>query len=125
MTGTTLIDGLLRPVSDSAPCGQSLEDTQTLAAFDAYKLFGQQTSIGTRRPGQKEGEPPTPPDWADMLEKSSAALATSKDLRVLAYFGAAQLRIAGIVPFCETLRVGAAWLETWFDAVYPRVDEDI
>jgi type VI secretion system protein ImpA len=112
-------------VSESVPCGESLEDTPTLAAFDAYKLFGQQSAIGTRRPGQKEDEAPTPPDWNDMLEKSSAALATSKDLRVLAYFGAAQLRTAGIVPFCETLRVAAAWLETWFDVVYPRVDEDI
>ena len=125
MTGTTLIDGLLRPVSESAPCGQSLEDTQTLAAFDAYKLFGQQTSIGTRRPGQKEGEPPTPPDWADMLEKSSAALATSKDLRVLAYYGAANLWLGGIVPFCETLRAASGWLDTWFEGVYPKVDEDI
>lgn len=125
MTGTSVFDGLMRPLSETAPCGQSLEDTPMLAAFDAYKLFGQQTSIGTRRPGQKEDEAPTPPDWNDMLEKSSAALAISKDLRVLAYFGAAQLWLGGLVPFCETLRVAAGWLGTWFDAVYPRSDEDI
>lgn len=125
MTGTTIIDGLLRPVSESAPCGQSLEDTQTLAAFDAYQLFGQQTAIGTRRPGQKEGEPPMQPDWAEVLEKSNAALATSKDLRVLAYYGAANLWLGGIVPFCDTLRVASGWLDSWFEGVYPRVDEDI
>ena len=125
MTGSSLFEGLLRPLSESAPCGQSLEDTPTLAAFDAYRLFGQQTVIGTRRPGQKEDEPTPPPDWSDMLEKSTAALATSKDLRVLAYFSAAQLRTDGLVPFCETLRIAAEWLETWFDSVYPRVDEDI
>jgi type VI secretion system protein ImpA len=125
MSGTSVFDGLLQPLSEAAPCGQSLEDTPSLAAFDAYKLFGQQSAIGTRRPGQKEDEPPTPPDWNDMLEKSAAALATSKDLRVLAYFGAAQLSIGGLVPFCETLRVAAGWLGSWFDAVYPRVDEDI
>ena len=125
MTGTTLIEGLLRPVSESAPCGQSLEDTQTLAAFDSYKLFGQQSSIGTRRAGQKEGEPPTPPDWADMLEKSSSALASSKDLRVLAYYGAANLWLGGIVPFYDTLRAASGWLDAWFEGVYPKVDEDI
>ena len=125
MTGTSTFEGLLRPLSEAAPCGQNLEDTPALAAFDSYKLFGQQTAIGTRRPGQKEDEPPTAPDWNDMLEKSSAALTASKDLRVLAYFGAAQLSTGGLVPFCETLRVAADWLDTWFDAVYPRIDEDI
>ena len=125
MTGTSVFEGLLRPLSESAPCGQSLEDTPTLAAFDAYKLFGQQSAIGARRPGQKEDEPPTPPDWNDMLETSAAALAISKDLRVLAYFGAAQLWSGGLIPFCETLRVAAGWLGTWFEAVYPRIDEDI
>jgi len=125
MTGTLVFEGLLRPLSESAPCGQSLEDTPTLAAFDAYKLFGQQLVIGTRRPGQKQDEPPTPPDWGDMLDKSLAALAVSKDLRVLAHFAAAHLWTEGIVPFCETLHVAASWLESWFDAVYPRVDEDV
>jgi type VI secretion system protein ImpA len=125
MTGTSVFDGLLRPLSEADPCGQNLEDTPALAAFDAYQLFGQQTAIGTRRAGQKEDEPPTPPDWNDVLEKSTATLATSKDLRVLAYFGAAQLWTGGLVPFCETLRVAAGWLDSWFDAVYPRTDEDI
>jgi len=125
MTGTSMFDGLSRPLSEAAPCGQDLDDTATLASFDGYQLFGQQTAIGTRRPGQKEDEPPTPPDWNDVLEKSTAALATSKDLRVLAYFGAAQLWTGGLVPFCETLRVAASWLDNWFDGVYPRTSEDI
>ena len=124
MTGT-LFDGLSRPLSEGDPCGQNLEDTPALGAFDAYQLFGQQTAIGTRRPGQKEDEPPTPPDWNEVLEKSTAALSTSKDLRVLAYFGAAQLWTGGLVPLCETLSVAAGWLENWFDGVYPRTDEDI
>ena len=112
MTGTSVFEGLMQPLSESAPCGQSLEDTPSLAAFDAFKLFGQQTAIGARRPGQKEDEPPTPPDWNDVLEKSSAALATSKDPRVLAYFGAAQLWTGGLLPFCDALRVAAGWLGT-------------
>jgi type VI secretion system protein ImpA len=116
---------LMQPLSESAPCGQSLEDTPLLAAFDAYKLFGQQSGIGTRRPGQGDDEPLTPPVWPDVIEKSLAALEASKDLRVLAYLGAAHLWKDGVVPFCETLRVAAGWLETWFDAVHPRVEEDI
>src|SRR2546429_2688372 len=125
MTGTSVFEGLLRPLSESAPCGLSREDTPTLAAFDAYKLFGQQSTIGTRRPGQKEDEPPTPPAWDEMLDKSLAALQTTKDLRVLAYFAAAHLWTGGGVAFCESFRGGATWLETWFVAVYPRPGEDI
>jgi type VI secretion system protein ImpA len=125
MAATLVFEGLLRPLAESAPCGSSLEDTPMLAAFDAYKLFGQQETIGTRRPNQKEDEPPLPPDWNDVLEKSSTALSTSKDLRVLAYFGAAHLWTEGLVPFCETLHVAAGWLDTWFDTVYPHVDDDI
>jgi type VI secretion system protein ImpA len=116
---------LMQPLSESAPCGQSLEDTPLLAAFDAYKLFGQQSAIGTRRPGQSEDAPPIPPAWPEVLEKSLAALEVSKDLRVLAYFGAALLWKDGLVPFCDTLRVAAGWLETWFDGIYPRVEDDI
>jgi type VI secretion system protein ImpA len=125
MTGTSLFDGLMRPLSDAAPCGHSLEDSSMLAEFDAYKLFGQQIVIGTRRPGQKEDEPPPPPPWEEIGGKALAALARSKDLRVLVHLSAAQLWKEGLLPFCETLRVAAGWLEAWFDAVYPRVDEDI
>ncbi|MBV9725830.1 MAG: type VI secretion system ImpA family N-terminal domain-containing protein [Gammaproteobacteria bacterium] len=125
MSATSVFQGLLLPLSEAAPCGQSLEDTATLSAFDAYKLFGQQSEIGTRRQGQSETDAPTLPDWNDMLEKSTAALSISKDLRVLAYFGAAQPWLGGLVPFCETLRVASGWLESWFDAVHPRIEEDI
>src|SRR5207253_9720689 len=114
--GTSVFEGLLRTLSESAPCGQSLEDTQTLAAFDAYKLFGQQSAIGTRRPGQKEDEPPTPPAWDEMLGRSLAALQTTKDLRVLAYFAAAHLWTGGGLPFCESLRAAAARLGAWVAA---------
>jgi type VI secretion system protein ImpA len=125
MAAEEVYQRLMQPLSESAPCGQSLEDTPVLAAFDAYKLFGQQTAIGTRRPGQSEDEPPTPPVWPDVVESSLAALAVSKDLRVLAYLGAALLWTEGMVPFCDTLRVAAGWLDTWFDAVYPHVEDDI
>src|SRR5205807_9648330 len=80
MTGNAVIAGLLGPLSVDAPCGKDLEGSSVLAAFDAYRLFGQQSYVGTRRPGQKEDEPPTPPNWTEIIEQSLAALAASKDL---------------------------------------------
>jgi type VI secretion system protein ImpA len=124
MSAEEVFQRLMQPLSESAPCGQSLEDSPILAGFDAYRLFGQQTAIGPQRPGQNDNDPPTPPNWAEMREKSLEALATSKDLRVLAHLGAALLWQDGLLPFFGTLNVAAGWLETWFDAVYPRVDED-
>jgi hypothetical protein len=34
-----------RPVSAAQPCGQDLEDTQLLASFDAFRLFGQSVPL--------------------------------------------------------------------------------
>jgi type VI secretion system protein ImpA len=124
MTGSAVFERLLRPLSEGSPCGQSLEDTTQLAAFDAYRLFGQQTEIGTR-PTNKPDDPAQPPPWDEVIDKSMAALDLSKDLRVLAYLAAGLVRRDGVVAFCEVLQVAAGWLESWFDAVYPRADEDL
>ena len=35
---------LLQPISADQPCGENLEDTPLLAAFDALRLFGQSRS---------------------------------------------------------------------------------
>ena len=32
---------LLQPIAADQPCGENLEDTELLASFDAYRLFGQ------------------------------------------------------------------------------------
>lgn len=124
MTGNAVFEPLLQPVSEAAPCGKSLEDSPLLAAFDAYRVFGQQTEIGTR-PTNKPDDPAQPPPWEEVIEKSLAALALSKDLRVLAYLAAGLVRRDGVVAFCEVLQIAAAWLDNWFDAVYPRAEEDL
>jgi type VI secretion system protein ImpA len=106
------LQSLSDPLSAAAPCGASLEDSPLLASFDAYRLFGQVTSI----------EPP--PDWGEIKAKSAEALATSKDLRVLVHLAAAVLRTDGIPAFFETVSAAAQWLESFWDAVYPLIDED-
>src|SRR5579884_516113 len=124
MTGSAVFERLLRPIAEGAPCGESLEDTPVLAAFDAYRLFGQQTEIGTR-PTNRPDDPAQPPPWEEVIEKSLGVLDQSKDLRVLAYLAAGLVRRDGVIAFCEVLQVAAAWLENWFEAVYPRAEEDL
>jgi type VI secretion system protein ImpA len=111
---------LLEPLSAEAPCGISLEDTDTLAAFDAYQIFGQTTL--EQEPGQARKN--RPPDWGVIKGRAIETLGTSRDLRLLAHLGAALLRTDGVPAFLETLRVASQWLERYWSQVYPLVEED-
>ena len=103
---------LLEPISADEPCGADLEDTQLLASFDAYRLFGQATPLGEET------------DWREIRDRSLEAMATSKDFRLLTHLAGALVRSQGFEAFVDTLKVAAHWLTTWPDAVYPRVDDD-
>ena len=120
---------LLEPISAEAPCGKNLEDSDVLAAFDAYQVFGQTTLEPPKRepgdPVAKEArKSDRPPNWPEIRDEALAALKTSKDLRLLTYLGAAILRTDGIPAFAETLGVAATWLAVHPTQVYPLVDED-
>jgi type VI secretion system protein ImpA len=104
--------GLLEAVSSEHPCGDDLEDTQLLASFDAYRLFGRSAPL----PGET--------DWREIRDRSLEALKTSKDFRLLTHLASATLRTEGIASFLQVLPVAARWLETWPDHVFPRVDDD-
>jgi type VI secretion system protein ImpA len=104
--------GLLEAISTDHPCGEDLEDTQLLASFDAYRIFGQSAPLS--------GDT----DWRDIRDRSLEALKTSKDFRLLTHLASATVRTDGIGPFLQLLPVAAHWLETWPDYVFPRVDDD-
>jgi type VI secretion system protein ImpA len=105
-------EALIRPLGDDTPCGQDLEDTQEMAAIDAFRVFGQATPL----------KPET--DWRAIKDASLEALQTCKDIRLLAHLAAATLRLEGIQSFTDALGVAARWLEVFFEPVYPRVDSD-
>ena len=103
---------LLEPISEDAPCGENLEDTQLLASFDSYRVFGQMTpSSGAT-------------DWREIRTAAEDALHKSKDFRLLANYAIARLQVEGLAPFCDMLEVAGQWLETYPDRVYPLVDDD-
>jgi type VI secretion system protein ImpA len=106
------IESLIEPLSSEAPCGADLEYTQTLAAFDAYRLFGKDIPLAADT------------DWRAIRDNSLAALAQSRDLRLLAHLGAALVRIEGLITFCRVITVADRWLGEYWDQVFPRIDED-
>ena len=105
------LEALAKPLAGDKPCGVSLEDTQLLASFDAYHLFGQTVPLQET-------------DWREIKAKSLEALEQSKDLRLLAHFAAAALRTDGWAGFLGSLHVAALWIKDHWDGVYPLVDED-
>jgi type VI secretion system protein ImpA len=105
-------DALIRPLGGAEPCGTDLEDTQQMAAIDAFRVFGQSTPLKAET------------DWRAIKDASLEALGASKDFRLLAHLAAAGLRLDGLQSFVDSLVVASRWLEDYFDTVYPRVDED-
>src|SRR5262245_50376106 len=105
-------DALTRPLEEAAPCGVDLEDTQQMAAIDAFRIFGQSAPLKAET------------DWRAIKDAALEALGSSRDFRLLAHLGAAELRIDGLPAFTDTLSVAARWLEDNFDTVYPRIDDD-
>lgn len=103
---------LMEPVSAESPCGADLEDTQLLASFDAYRLFGQAAPMSDET------------DWREIRDRSLEAIGTSKDFRLLAHLSSALLRAEGFAAFTDTLKLASHWLTTWPAEVFPRVDED-
>jgi type VI secretion system protein ImpA len=103
---------LLQSITAEQPCGESLEDTPLLASFDGFRLFGQPTPLDPV------------PEWGEIRARALEALGKSKDLRLLAHLGTALLRTDGLPAFSRTLQVASQWLETYWTATYPLVDED-
>ena len=106
------MESLIEPISAEAPCGADLEDTQLLAGFDAYRLFGSDIPLAADT------------DWREIRDKSLAALAESHDLRLLAHLAAALVRIEGLNTLCKVITVADRWLGEHWDQVFPRIDED-
>jgi type VI secretion system protein ImpA len=104
--------GLLAVITAEHPCGENLEDTQLLASFDGYGLFGRSTPLSAEL------------DWRDIRDRSLEALEKSKDFRLLTHLASAVVRTDGFPAFVQTLTIGARWLDLWGEEVFPRVDED-
>jgi type VI secretion system protein ImpA len=119
-------DQVLQPITEANPCGESLEDSEQLAAFDTFRLYGQAKPLDAPlEDGEKRiPKPPESPEWPVIRDKALEALAKSKDLRLLAYLGTAALRTDGISAFGDALKIAADWLDAYWSQVYPLIDED-
>ena len=107
-----VVERLVVGISPDNPAGENLEDTQLLASFDGYRVFGQMVPPGVDT------------DWREIRDKALEGLDQSRDLRLLAHLGAAALRTQGVAGFCDVLGVASRWFDGFPDKLYPLVDED-
>jgi type VI secretion system protein ImpA len=106
------IVGLSEPLTAQSPCGVSLEETQTLAALEAYRVFGRLTPAETE------------PEWRRLRTSCLDALKETKDLRILAHLMAASLRLESLPDVLSLFTVVDTWLTRYWDTVYPLIDDD-
>jgi type VI secretion system protein ImpA len=119
---------LREPISAEQPCGQNLDDTPVLSALDSLRLFGQ-TRSPEAPPDADEGDKGLAKakpalEWDRIRADAIDGLTRSKDLRLLAYLGAAVLRTDGLPAFALVLSTASHWLEAYWPGVYPLLDED-
>ena len=121
---------LLQPITPEQPCGENLEDTELLASFDTFRLFGQSRPLDappdpTTRTTSGSRSRRSRPNGPRFATRQLEALGKSKDLRLLAYLGTALLRTDGLPAFAADAERGRAVAR---DATgprrYPLVDED-
>jgi type VI secretion system protein ImpA len=128
MTAPWDSQSLREPISGEQPCGQNLDDTGVLSAFDALRLFGQLRSLEAPPDADDEekslAKARPPLEWGRIRADALDGLAKSKDLRLLAYLGTALLRTDGLPAFAQVLTTASQWLEAYWPQVYPVVDED-
>ena len=103
---------LTEPLNSESPCGRSLDDSQTLAELESYRVFGRLKAAADE------------PNWQALRKECLDALAASKDLRVLAYLTAAALRVEPLTVALQLFPLIATWLDRYWVEVHPRVDED-
>ncbi|HEX3847537.1 MAG TPA: type VI secretion system protein TssA [Steroidobacteraceae bacterium] len=112
MTVESEIEELKRPVSQEEPCGKDLEDTQLLASFDGFHVFGQGMPLGEET------------DWREIKTHAMEAIRQSKDIRLLSHYAAAALRVDGWPGLYAGINVCADWIKNHWAQVFPRVDDD-
>lgn len=110
------IESLLAPTPDSPPCGPNLEYDPEFLELDQMARGKEEKRIGDTF---IQGEPPP---WPEVLDKASALLSRSKDLRVACLFLRACVQVHGFNGLVPGVRLIHFLLERYWDGVYPLLD---
>jgi len=114
----SLVDALLAPVREDAPCGDDLEYD---SAFTALEIAAQ------GKPEQQFGETviaAVEPKWPDVAEQAQALLQRTKDLRPAVLLVRAVTHEQGLEGLLLGLQLLTGLLDRYWDQLHPRLDPD-
>src|SRR6516162_4402795 len=128
---------LLAPISEEAPAGtdlrvddspsslyRRLRDVRT-EARDAERAADAPRSPDDPAPAESSPAIPLAARWRTVRELATEALTTHcKDLEIAAWLAEALLRSDGLVGLAAGFRLMEGLVETFWDEVYPRPDEE-
>ncbi len=115
-----LLDALLAPVSQEAPCGPPARDD---AAFTEIRLLREEDDPSL--PMGQWDRPLKYADWELVAERCSTMLATrSKDLQLAVWLAEAWMRQRGFVGLLHGLRLLDALLRGYWTALHPLIEDD-
>ncbi len=132
-------EGLLAPISEDAPTGESLREHPELsrrfyevrearnAAMEAERMLARLAMMDESDFEQDPAgqDAPSPPNWRRVVELAADLLCQhTKDLWVAGWLTEAQTRVAGIAGFRDSMRLCREMSEKYWDNIYPRPDPD-
>lgn len=112
------LEALLTPVAGDNPAGENLRYAGLHDEIREARRADDQLAQGEWRRENKLA------DWTRVAELASTALTTqSKDLRVAAWLAEALVQLHGFVGLRDGLRVMRGLQQTFWDSLYPEIDE--
>jgi type VI secretion system protein ImpA len=120
----SLASRLMQPISPQAPAGEDLYEMGFYAEIENPRIFGSDFPLPGDAWSEDAGVTGRPIDWRRVRARALEGLQRSRDLRALNLLAAAVIRLEGIGPFFELIKVAAAWLDQMPDQVHPLFEDD-
>jgi type VI secretion system protein ImpA len=112
------LDTLLKPVSDSAPCGTDMEYEAPFLALQELARGKPEQVIGDKvRPAQD-------PPWGKVREAAEEIFSSTKDLRAAGILHLALLKTSGLAGLDAGLGLMRNLLERYWDTLFPLLDAE-
>ena len=116
--GSFDLEALLTPVDEDHPCGPSMVYETAYTEIEELARGAPEQQVGDAI------KPAEDPDWPAVLDRCTALLEQTKDLRLGTLLCAAKLVTEGWEGIAEGLALLRRTLEQYWDQVHPQLDPD-